>query len=390
MWVKNKMQSYAEILILKSFFNMRNIFIFLMAMLSLKCIAQPATPGVQKIKHEALEINNNMAYYKSKPYTGLSFTFWDNKKIHEEFSWKDGLKSGVYKEFTDEGNLFNEITYANGLKNGHYTYHYPSGAKEAEGNFKDEALDGEIISYYYNGIVRYKNNYSSGVRSGPSQSWYGNGAPEQVSFFVNDLPDGEVIAFYPDSLVRYECVYKNGVRNGRYYLFHKSGCAAEESYYKNGKIDSVRRIWNEINCALIGEENYALGIKSGAFYDFDINGDTLKMETWYEGKLNGLYKFWKSKSEVVKVNRKKHKGDAHLFTRSNGIDIIGNYVSGLPDGFWQYGLYTHYQCREGNYDQGTMVGEWKFYDADGKLLMKQWFDQNGDVTKEKHFRKSKK
>jgi hypothetical protein len=46
--------------------------------------------------------------------------------------------------------------------------------------------------------------------------------------------------------------------------------------------------------------------------------------------------------------------------------------------------------REGNYDHGITVGEWKFFDKDGDLLAKQWYDDNGEVEKEKFFKKPKK
>lgn len=368
---------------------MRSIFFVLIAIISANSLAQTEGSKVPKIKHDALEINNGMAFYKGKPYTGLSLTYWENKRVNEMFSWKDGLKDGEYKELTEEGVTVTLITWAAGVKSGPFLYRYPTGAKESEGYFLDNQLDGEIIGYYVNGNVRYKNTYSKGIRHGRSLTWYGNGAPEQISNFVNDLPDGEVFAYYPDSVLRYECVYSMGVRNGRYYRFHKSGCAAEESYYKNGKMDSIRRIWNEITCTLILEENYDNGIKSGISIDYDISGDTLKMTTWKYGKLNGEYKEWKSKNESVSVGRKKHKGDAHLFTQTRGIDVIGNYTDGQPDGFWQYGMFTHYQHREGNYEQGTMVGEWKFYDQNGKLLMRIWYDDDGNNIKEKHYKRAK-
>lgn len=349
-----------------------------------------AQPKISKIKHEALEINNGMAWYKGKPYTGISYTFWDNNRINEEFSWVEGLKEGLYREYTENAILVTQITWEHGAKNGPYIYYYENGAKQSEGNFKDNELDGEIIGYYPAGNKRYVNTYSRGIRHGKSLSWFGNGAPEQISNFVNDLPDGEVFAYYPDSGLRYECVYKMGVRNGRYYQFHRSGCPAEETYYKMGVMDSVHRIWNEFNCARISEEYFKDGQKSGPSLQFDANGDTLELITWQYGKKTGTYKQWTVHTEKVPVKRRVHGGDAHFYVQTRGVEIIGAYTDGQPDGYWQYGLHTHFQQREGNYEQGIMTGEWKFYDSDGKLLMRQWYDDDGNIVKEKHYRRPRK
>jgi antitoxin component YwqK of YwqJK toxin-antitoxin module len=368
---------------------MRNLFFLLICLFTPLVFAQPTPANVPKILYSALEINNGMAYYKSKPYTGISLSYWENKKINEMISWADGVRDGLYKEFTDEGVLITQTTWNKGLLNGPYTYFYPSGAKQSQGYFLDNELDGEISGFYPAGNLRYKNMYVRGIRHGKSYSWYGNGSPEQIANFANDLPDGEVFAYYPDSLIRYECVYKMGIRNGRYYEFHRSGCPAEESYYKNGIIDSVKRVWNALNCKLITQEYFEKGLKSGPAIEFEANGDTLKLQNWKYGKRNGAYKLWTVRNESVSVGRKKHGGVAHFFTQNRGIEVIGNYSNDQPDGHWQYGLFSNYQHREGNYDNGTMVGEWIFYDTKGRILMKQWYDDDGNITKEKIYRKVK-
>lgn len=364
---KMNWQSYNAALILKSFLSMRILLSAFLFSLTLSAIAQPSGK-VAKIRHEELKIINGMAYFRDKPYTGMSFTYWENKRINEQFSWVEGLKDGLYQEYTEAGALVTEITWAEGAKNGPYRYFYDNGARQSDGYFTDNQLDGTITGYYANGNKRYENTYRRGIRQGPSYTWFGNGSPEQIANFVNDVPDGIVLSYYPDSLIRSEIEYSLGIRNGRYYLFHRSGCPAEEKYYRNGIQDSVFRIWDDITCSLIKEGAFAKGEKHGVFIDYGFRGDTLLLVTWKYNQRDGLYKEYKDRE----------------------LECVGNYTTGKKNGYWQYGLSTMYQRRQGNFEDDVMVGVWDFFDKNNKLLMRQWYDDEGNITKEKHFRRPKK
>ena len=48
------------------------------------------------------------------------------------------------------------------------------------------------------------------------------------------------------------------------------------------------------------------------------------------------------------------------------VESEGVYRDGLKFGPWKHGMVSHYQRREGTYDDdGAMVGEWMFYDNQG-------------------------
>lgn len=344
------------------------------------------TGGPVKIKHEALELRGEEAWYKNKPFTGLSFTFWDNNRISEQYSWNNGVRDGEYKEFTRDGIQVTMITYSGGEKHGPFVYNYFTGAIQSEGRFDHGELDGEVKGYYSTGIQKYAVNYVRGVRNGSSRTWFKNGAPEQIAFYVNDLPHGEVFEYYQDSLVWSESEFNMGVRHGRYYQFHrKSGCPAVESYYKNGKQDSIRRVWNEVNCGLIEESYYRDGKKNGAFVMYDLTGDTLSITNYQNDVLHGSYiKYY------VQTKPETTEGVVTRYEEKRGIEVSGNYENGKKDGLWKYGLTSHYQHREGTYDEDKMVGEWKFYDMNGRILMVQWYNEDGEFIKEKRYKRPRK
>lgn len=348
--------------------------------------ALQAQPGkVAKVYAENMELRNGVAYVKNKPFTGISYKLWENKVVNEETHWTDGLKDGEYKEFTEENILVARENWSQGVKHGEFSYYYPNGAVKNSGTFFNGILDGEIRGYYPNGNPQYLNTYKMGIRHGKSHTWFSNGRTEQTAFFVNDIPDGEVLAWYPDSTPRYQTEYKMGIKHGRYYRWHKTGCPAEESYFKNGKQDSIRRLYDEINCSLLAEESYLNGEKHGAFIRYGFKGDTVSIENFKFNKPDGRYAVWQARTTW----EYDAKSDRKFPVQERGLESSGMYVEGQPDGYWKYGMISRYQMREGAYDKGVMVGMWKFYDANGDLLARQWYNEEGEVIKSKFVKKKK-
>jgi antitoxin component YwqK of YwqJK toxin-antitoxin module len=111
-----------------------------------------------------------------------------------------------------------------------------------------------------------------------------------------------------------------------------------------------------------------MGEKNGTFVKYGFKGDTLSVETWANGKREGRYAEWKDREP----------------------ETTGNYEDGERHGYWKHGFSSHYQMREGNYNKGVTVGEWKFYDDKGYLLAIQWYNDEGEEIKTKIFKKRKK
>lgn len=344
--------------------------------------AQPGASKVLRIFEENLTINNQVAYYKNNLFTGISITFWGPSKTNptgpklkfQETSWVNGLKDGTYKEYAPEGYLLAMETWSEGAKNGPYEYHYPNGALQSRGNFENNMLTGVIEGFYQSGGKQYSKTYVRNVAHGPCTLWYNNGAVEQELNFVNGVPDGTVRAYYVDSSLRYEKHFKMGVPNGLSYEFHRTGCPAEEAYYKNGKLDSVYRNWNEVNCKLLKEGYYKDGMKHGQFVEYDKVGDTITLLNYAYNKPDGLYKSYYKEKVWDKIQ----------------LEAIGKYSAGQKNGFWQTGLTTHYQHSEGSYENDVMVGKWLHYDKDGDLLITQVYNEEGELIKQKLHKKRKK
>lgn len=348
-------------------------------------IAEP----VRKILASSLEMRNGVAYAPVKqgkevvgmaPFTGVALVMWPNNRIYTEQGYVNGLKQGKYQENTEKGIFVASETWLNGKKNGPFQYaDEKTGIVVASGEFLDDSLHNTVKGYYLNGVTQYIKHYNRGVRNGEAISYYDNGKTEQIASFVNDLPHGPVIAFYPDSVLRYIKEYNMGVPHGRFYLFHRNGCAASEDYYKNGQHDSISRVWDAVSCNLISEASWSNGKKQGAFIQYNAFGDTLRIENYYNGTLEGRY---------LELREVPNSATKRIELK---IESEGNYRDGLKFGPWKHGMVSHYQQREGTYDDdGEMVGEWMFYDNQGLPLLKQTYDIEGNLIKEKYIKVKKK
>jgi hypothetical protein len=68
--------------------------------------------------------------------------------------------------------------------------------------------------------------------------------------------------------------------------------------------------------------------------------------------------------------------------RYRTIETEGSYLDGFAHGYWIYGKKSCFQSREGSYDKGVKVGEWKYYDHKCELLLVQRYDPDGNLLAE--------
>lgn len=92
--------------------------------------------------------------------TVLKETVWyENGKISAESIYKDGLKTGVYKEYYPTGKIKVEQTYVAGVKEGSYKSYFNNGNVYNIGAFKDDELTGELQFYSENGKLKGVKQY---------------------------------------------------------------------------------------------------------------------------------------------------------------------------------------------------------------------------------------
>lgn len=342
------------------------------------------TPKPIRTRFDKLTVDNNGVVYKDNQlFTGdFYMVFNPNEKptsdkkfvkyiTSREGHYTNGLKDGAYFEYSKEGIKQVFETYAIGKKNGPFAYYFENGAVEIEGNFSNGELDGKVIGYFANGNKNYINMYNIGNRNGTCSTFFQDGTLEQEATFVNEIPDGDMIGYFPTGKVRSIKTLNFGVLEGRNYVFHKNGCPAIEEYYKHGKLDSLQRAFDYLSCNIITSGNWKEGKKNGVFVSYDMFGDTLDFKTYKDDKRDGLYAVFKEKwnPEIKKMELLP--------------ETMGMFDNESPNGYWFYGRISNQDRREGKYDLGVKVGEWNYYNKEGELFYKQWYDNDGNLLKDK-------
>jgi antitoxin component YwqK of YwqJK toxin-antitoxin module len=116
-------------------------------------------------KHGACEYFYNNGSKKSREIyrndTLQSDTIWySSGKISAESHYKNGLKTGVYREYYPTGTVRVEQMYVNGVEEGMYKSYFASGQIYNEGQFKDGKLSGELKFYSEKGKLTHTKQYN--------------------------------------------------------------------------------------------------------------------------------------------------------------------------------------------------------------------------------------
>lgn len=339
---------------------------------------------VRKVPFEQLVNINDVYYFNDKPFTGTSIESFPDKTKMQEIQWKDGLIHGTKTEYFKGGVLVRAIlNFKEGKRDGYFKYYHQNGQLKLCGKYINDLLDSTVNSFYDNGNPKYVFDYVMGVKTGLSISYFKNGNIEQRTQLVNELPDGKMETFYEAGNIRLVTTYNKGIRNGQFLRYHLNGTIAEESYFKDGIQDSVSYYWDNAFGSILKIQNYNMGKKEGNWVTFNEIGDTLTTYTYKNNILDGPYRIYMTQ----KVDHEKGvdaKGkkiyESEYF---HELEEYGTYKEGKLHGEFKSGLYVREKHVEGHYSNGVMVGEWKYYNAEDKLVLYELYNENGELIKQK-------
>ena len=333
-----------------------------------------------------LQNNNEVYFYNNTPYTGTSIDLFDNKTKMQEINWKDGLLHGSKTEYFLGGNQVRaKLEFTMGKRNGPFVYYHENGNIQLIGKYINDELDSTVTCLYENGLTKYIHQYSKGIRTGWSMTYYKSGQLEQKVYLINDVPNGLMQSYYPAGNIRSEIEYSNGIRNGKCYKYHLTGSIAEETYYKQGLQDSISRYLDNVFGVVLKEEHFRLGKRDGITISFNEAGDTLSVYSFKKDTLNGPY--MKYFSGVKDFGKKKSNKPYNPKTSNKqyvrGLDEMGSFTNGLLDGPFKTGLFNKAEHAEGTYANGKMVGEWRYFNEKGKMVLYQKYNDEGELLEQK-------
>jgi antitoxin component YwqK of YwqJK toxin-antitoxin module len=150
----------------------------------------------------------------------------------------------------------------------------------------------------------------------------------------NNVREGLTVYYHPGGNKFCECNYINGVIHGQF------------KHYENGKLRAV--------C------DYTNGIKNGVHTLYDNNMNMVSFTSYKHNMKNGLYQ--KSYANGI-------------------IEYVGEYKNNLRHSQWIRFYENGTICGEIMYSFGKIVGQYKLWDKNGKIVLHEIYDNTGILQK---------
>lgn len=370
---------------------------------------------------------------KVKVYNLLGETIIDfekkeiNGKVKTTFKFfKNGNKTiefegdNIIRSFDKDGNVKGTIDLYNGILN------------EIDGNYKIQGkhLDNEDIIVYvediskllkietlkdvYTNIVtglksitEYENDkvikkeiWKDFGRHGESKEWYLNGKLKSIKKYSHDKLIDKSIEYYENGAIKesvkyeminiYHCAhvkeyYKNGKLQKKYSSLIIDGKKIYDGqvteYYKNGK-KKQESIYNTY------PPKFNVAFKDRTWKYYDTKGNLEKEERYETGDLKSINEYKNNKLiKEIKIIENKYKyvkeykyidSYSYYIEKKYYLDQDNNFIGRYEE----YGVknYRGYLKLEGEYKNKLREGEWKKYDAEGKLIETIIYIEGKDIN----------
>lgn len=400
--------------------------------------------GTYKEYYSDGSVKESRNYIKGKP-DGKFISYDQHGKVSAEKSYKNGLEDGPDIKYDAEGKIRSETRYINGKAQGKSTQQISSngGDYTITCNYSDGVYDGEYAEIFTNGTIKTKGKYIKGKKDGTWEYNKKDGQKIRTDGYSNDDKIKETI-YYTDGTVEVVRELKNGKKNGyeRKYTYG-DGSLKSELYYQDGELASTpattgnsssknnsgtksgmvkqtkqiasnehnyTQTFYQINGKYEGEYleqytdggaikakgQYSNGQKQGVWVYEDIRGRKAKEETYSNGKLNGLRTRYNEgiieesqeyKDDVKNGEYKKYNAEGKLVLKGNFQNDKRHgpaeeyYSSGKIESKCSYDRGLVNGIEQTFYSNGKMKSETTYLDGNVKGPFKTW-DENGQLETE--------
>lgn len=252
-------------------------------------------------------------------------------------SFKQGVKTGLWRHYHENGQLESKGAYVEGKKNGEWVSYFSRGRKRTIGNYvlgeedglwtfyheygdaepntinynKGRRSDGPFEWLSSNGDVIEKGTYLNGVLDGPyfkkptrplnfgRQGLYVAGKKEglwrhegdgylYIVNFRGGLEDGLKKSYDSRGKLKSEITYSKGKRHGLAIFYEYS--EVTKGFYQDGEKSGRWEIFRPINTRpnlkfgrLVEVQNYANSKKNGVWEKYNVNGEVTEKTTYSDG-----------------------------------------------------------------------------------------------------------
>ena len=191
------------------------------------------------------------------------WTYWfpaGGKQAEGEFI--AGKRTGTWRTwFPEGGGLESEGRFEAGLEQGDWVYYFPTGGKQAEGSFEAGKRTGVWRTWHQWHLpdtdgLQSEETYRNGVLDGPAVELDVEGRKTAERTYAGGVPDGKQVEYYPDGKPQAESLYSAGKLEGLMRRWFADGTLQVEGTMRDGKRDGRWSYFNPdgtVNEAWTGE-----------------------------------------------------------------------------------------------------------------------------------------
>lgn len=341
------------------------------------------------IEGEFVEYYKNGNIYQKGNYINDELDgLWDlnfsNGKKHKSINYKSGEYNGLYREYSELGHMFQEYDYK---KDKLYRAKFFDKNKNVLYDQKKEHNELDFKGYGTLGNIRNEGLYN--VKGGSKGTWKfydRNGNKTSEEFYVENQLEGELITYYNDGVIKSKSNYSADQLNGYEVYYYHSGQISSQGYYLEGNDDKEYRSYYR-DGTLKNKLYYHKGDLNGKQFYYKVDGTISYTEVYDYGELIKHIEYGKTGADIVLeidyLNCGKNGAEQITKKYSNGnINNKITYLNGIAHGEAFYYYPTGELNTKGNYHNDSKQGKWEWYYKNGKLKLEASFDR-GDLHGER-------
>lgn len=259
--------------------------------------------------------------------------FYPEGTLKREGDYKNGLKTGVWKEYNVLGKLINELNWMDGLQSGVQKQYYTNGKLQLIYACDSGKVSGEVNKYFENGSPYFTGYYESDRPAGLWTSYYSNDSIENKAYFVNGKMVGRRMSYSPEGTLSTEEKFdsEGECLSVKYFDIN------EKQYdITNYSCDSVNYLLHFPNGKIKAKLSYTDRKRNGLQEYYYPNGQLKIKQSYIYGNAEGEYRRWDHHGKPMEVkNYRINELDGKWYGYENGKpDFIDNYEMGNDNGFY--------------------------------------------------------
>ncbi len=225
-----------------------------------------------------------------------------------------------------------------GMQWGKWTYRYPDGTLQAQGEYRADKQFGHWTYYHENGEVEWEGEFSEQRLSGPSLFGYDNGERRAAGLYVDGLEEGGWTFWTSERAPDQTGDFVAGRANLRWTYFGKDGAVIAQGYRSDGERVGLWQFWNE--GGELCERRFSMP-----------DGWEILHETWAGGapRLEGLVVAGKPEARWVSWHENGNRR------------LSGDFSDGRPQGLWIAWDDQGRRLAQGRLEGGRFVGSWQVW-----------------------------